>query len=153
MYMSLPEALSQLKQYAKMHTEEEAKLFDKILCALPPKIDIQIKEQLIELFDDETEFPEVMYNLVHILEHDWDEEYIKLILGKVVDYEHAPGWFSSLVYHILNDTISLNLFAKNIYLANKESLNKLLEQMYVESKEHREIITKLIDLANHSSNP
>lgn len=134
----------QLQKYAKMETEEDVQKFELGIGAITETKDQKILELLIDLFDDECPYYEVMYSLVHTIETYPKEIYVEAVLKKVGDgVEKYPFWIDCICNRIFNDSISLILFRKNMNKSNKEYLLKLFDIMERESPHHKKLITIL----------
>ncbi|WP_314035417.1 Imm30 family immunity protein [Xanthocytophaga flava] len=79
---------------------------------------------LVDHFNDHSEFSELMFGIIHLLESFDDESYIKeLIKVSPKLFEKAPGWASTLFIRIMNHPPSLFILREvlnNINEANPE---------------------------------
>ena len=144
--MNYKQEFNALKKYAKMKSEEDIKLFDIMVYELAKTQDLGVFERLIDIFDDECEFPEVMYSLIHAIATYPCKQYVLGILSKVNDYYKYVEWFKIIIYGILNSEKYLEVFKHNIHLANQDKLLKLLNIMHKESEDHHLIIEELRNL-------
>lgn len=135
--------LKQLKKYVKMESEEDIRLFDLTVGELASTQDAKILKELIDVFDDDCEFPEVMYSMVHAIESYPDDIYVKTIASKVVDFLNYQEWFLDLIYPILNNRKCRQIFKENLHLAYKTKLLELLNIIEEESEEHHHIVKEL----------
>ena len=146
--MNYQQKLENLKRYAKMETEEDMKLFEITLKDFLVNKDHKVLEELIEIFDDNCENPEIMHNLVQVIENYPPEIYVEVLSYKIKDFKKYPEWFTLLLYHIFNSAIHLELLKKHIHLADRDKLLELLDIMYQESEVHRPVIDELRKLIN-----
>jgi L-rhamnose mutarotase len=142
--MDYEQKFKNLKKYAKMAFEEDVKLFDQTVYELADTKDPEVLNRLIDVFDDECEFPEVMYSLVHAIESYPKEVYITSVLNHIeIGVKNYPLWLDKLVNRIFNHIEYLIFFKKNMYLAPKHSLEKLFDIMEKESPHHILLIKEL----------
>lgn len=146
--MNYQQKLENLKRYAKMETEEDIKLFEITAYELAETKDPEILKELIDIFDDECEYPEVMYSLVHAIETYPSDVYVKGVMLKIKNFLSYLEWYKTLVYGILNHGKCLQLFKENVHLADQDKLLELLDIMYQESEAHRPVIDELRKLIN-----
>lgn len=141
-----------LKKHSLFETKEDVEKFDKLLSQIAETKQPKYIPLLMEIFDDNTEFPEVMYNVVHLLEDYPDDVHAKAII-KWTPFmlSHAPVWLLTLVYATLNNPRSLTSFKKNIHLIPKESMVQLIDLVEQESEYHRDICTELRQLLKNES--
>lgn len=133
-----------LKKLSKMESQEDIQEFERRVWDLAETQDPKRLKQLIDLFDDNCLYPEVMYSLVHAIETYPDEVYVKAILNKMVDgVALYPYWIRNLVYRILNEENCKKTFQTYMHLSSKDSLLKLFDLMEEESSSHREVINEL----------
>lgn len=117
-----------VKNYAQMKTESDIYNFEASVWELAEQKDPEVLDFLMDLFYDDCEFPEVMYNLVHAVESYPDEMYIKkLIIRMSKDLDRIPFWYYGLVSAVLNEPNCYKIFKRNIHLASKDSLLKLCD--------------------------
>jgi len=133
-----------LKKYARFETEQDIAKFDELLSQISEKRDPKFIPVLMEIFDDNTEFPEVMYTVVHALEYYPDEVHAKAVIESIpFMLSHAPNWLLRLIYAIFNARSSLTLFKKYMHLIPKEPMFKLLGLVAQESPNHRKLCLEL----------
>lgn len=133
-----------LKKYSLFKTNEDIEKFDALLSQIAEKKNPEYIPLLMKIFDDNTEYPEVMYNVVHILE-DYPDDVHATALIKWTPFmlNHAPVWLLTLVYATLNNPSSLASFKENIHLIPKESMIQLLDLVARESDDHKEVCIHL----------
>ncbi|MEI8296308.1 MAG: Imm30 family immunity protein [Alphaproteobacteria bacterium] len=133
-----------IRQYTKFENREDIDNFEKAVWDLAASVDPQTLEKLVDLFDDECAYYEVMYSLVHAIETYPDEIYVEGILRKTADaVQTSPLWLDCLCNRIFNNKKCLVLFKKGLHVPPKESLLQLFNIMEVESPHHRELIDDL----------
>lgn len=141
-----------LKKYSLFETKEDVEKFDELLSQIAETKNPEYIPLFMEIFDDNTEFPEVMYNVVHALEY-YPEEIHNRSVIEFIPFMliHAPEWLLTLVYRIFNNPPFLALFKKNIHLIPKESMVQLIDLVEQESEYHRDICTELRQLLKNES--
>ena len=133
-----------LKIYSKFRTEEDVYKFDEIISCISESQDPKYIPLLMEILDDNTNFPEVMYNVVHALESYPDDIHAKAIITSTpFMLKHAPQWLFTLTYATLNNPSSLEFFRKNMHLISQESMIQLLDLVAKESEHHRDLCNEL----------
>ena len=150
--MDYKQKLQDLGKYSQMATEKDITMFGLTAYELAGTKDPEILASLIDIFDDDCEYPEVMYSLVHAIETYPDNLYVVSVLFKVKDFVKYPEWFGRLVCRIINDKECLKLFKQNIHLADKTKLLELFDVLYEESEAHRPVIEELRKLIEKNSN-
>jgi hypothetical protein len=138
--------LKKVRQYAKMESEEDIKLFDITIYELAATNELKVFDQLMDLFDDDCEFPDVMFNLVHALETFSNQDYVRGVLLKSKDFRKYPEWYTTLIYRILNSKNCSEIFKRNMYLAAQQDLLEIFDLIYQESEMHRPIIDELREI-------
>lgn len=144
--------LKQLKQYAQMQSEEDIKNFELTAWELAETKDIEALKELLGIFYDDCDYPEVMYSLIHAIETYKADIYVKEA-SKTLDVmlPHAQEWAMRLLYRILNHPTYTSLLRDNLNLANKKALMELFEYMHNDSDRHRPIIEDLRARLNSNS--
>lgn len=96
---TLPE---QLKAVRLLQTVQECETFEDALAEIDTA-DLSLLPALYECFDDQTAQPELMWQLLHLIE-DFEEEASLLALLEQTPYmqEHAPNWLTILWARVLN---------------------------------------------------
>lgn len=142
--------LDDIKKYVKMESEEDMRLFDITAYELAESKDLHIFNQLVGLFDDDCEYPEIMFSLVHSLETYPKQDYVCGVLQNAENFSKCPEWYTTLIYGILNSETCLEILKNNLHLAKKEHLQEIFDSIYMESEEHRPIIDELKEILNKS---
>jgi hypothetical protein len=137
------EMFSRLQYLAKMITPEDIQEFEETIWTLSEQQNQIALDQLIQLFDEECNFREVMFSLVHAIESYPDEIYVRGILRNIRFLVQRPSWAKTLMYGILNNPSSLKIFKTDISGGDIVSLLLLLDMIYKESPHHRELIEEL----------
>ncbi len=133
-----------LKELAKMKTSEDIREFEEQVWGLAQSKDPEVLGKLIDLFDDNCPYEEVMFSLVHAIETYPDEEYVKGVLKKIsIGLSHYPDWLQILIFRILNNAKTLMVFRQNLHLASKQDLLNLFSQIEGESPDHQALISEL----------
>ncbi|MCW6052755.1 hypothetical protein K4039_22435 [Lyngbya sp. CCAP 1446/10] len=102
-----------------MRSDEEAMNFDFALAELALHPNREYLPELYLVLDDRCEQHEVMYGLIHFLESfelkDQLQEFIDAIDRMIVN---AKEWTMIILYGILNEDLSRNLYAKMLHSTN-----------------------------------
>ena len=100
--------------------------------------------ELFQFFDDDSEYDEVMYSMIHSLESLPTEIYLFFYFQALKDCINiAPLWMENLCCRILNTSDDAILFKKHMHIADKESLLKLFSIVEKETPHHKELIAEL----------
>ena len=135
---------AELKNYSKMRSSDDAALFEQGVWDWAQTQSESSLAMLLDVFDDECEFPEVMYSLVHAVETFPAEIYVKNLILKIkVGLSKYPFWLGGLIAAVFNDAAYYELFRQNMHLAPRETLLELFEIMERESPHHRETVVAL----------
>ena len=133
-----------LKKYARFETEDDVARFDQLISQISEKRDPKYVPVLMEAFDDNTEFEEVMYSLVHAVESYPRQIYVPLLIKEIpYGLKSHPYWLERLVNRIFNDESYLRDFRKNMHLIHKGEMIKLLDLVAQESEHHRKLCVEL----------
>ena len=133
-----------LKKISKMETIEDRFEFERTVWEIASKNDPEVIGNLIELFDDDCAYPEIMYSLVHAIESFSDKEYVVQIiksLNTLIRVSHF--WCECIFNRIFNNINTLKIFENCLYMISKKSLLKLFKLVEQESPHHRELINEL----------
>lgn len=143
MNIELKKEIENLRKYSKMESQEDIKMFEIKSYDLAKTKDPEVLRELIDIFDDDCLYEEVMFSLLHAIETYPDDVYIEGVLLKVKDFDKYLEWFTTIIYRILNHDDSRNLLMKKINVADQNKLLELLNIIESESKEHYSIIQNI----------
>ena len=114
-------------------------LFDEKLLEIFKLGTPQIIEELLLCLDDEFEYAELMFNIIHTVEAFDTAIYVERVLQNLEQlYTTAPEWASTIHFRILNATPTFNAYRnalKKADLKNKHTLNILLNKMIEEEED------------------
>lgn len=101
---SLPfDIYGQLVKNAALRSPEQVEAFEDALAQAAALDDPDVIPAVLGILDDATEFPEVMYGVVHLVEDFPDVEYLPRLVAAAPELiAHAPGWAETLHKGILN---------------------------------------------------
>ena len=136
---------NKLSHLAKMETFEDVQEFNRQVGEVVDTKDPKTILQLMDLFDDECPYHEVMYGLIHAVETCPIDVYVKGVLEKIGSKEISKysEWLDRLCNRIFNATAYLNIFRTHMHLADRDSLLKLFDLMEKESPHHASLIQEL----------
>lgn len=101
--MNKEKEFQQLRENRLMRDIEEVKKFERALQTIMQEEDAESIRGLCSAFDDETEQEEVMFGLVHAVEHlGRDEKVLELAKSISIMLPHAKEWAKLFHYRILN---------------------------------------------------
>jgi len=132
-----------LKKARNFDTQDDIIIFEDLLTDITKKKDITDLNDLLTLFDDGTEFPEVMYSLVHAVESYPAKGYIKTLLNcYYTGKEQWPAWYKDLMIRILNSPIDREILKK---LENEYTkiLTHIKDDLFFDDPEYQKILGSL----------
>ncbi|WP_033843109.1 Imm30 family immunity protein [Geobacillus icigianus] len=125
-----------------LETEKQVEEFEQALKNIYEYDEVSIIKDLMLAFDDNTENHEVMFNLVHTIEHLYKnkiEEGLKLIANSVpIIIDYGREWIEILHYRILNHPQVRMIYAKvlrDIDIKARNIIKDLLEDIKREDPE------------------
>lgn len=137
--------VNNLKLYAKFRNHEDVLKFETILSEMGNDINEANFESIISVLDDETEYEEVMFGVVHALEFYPLDVYLDLLIKFSPDcFRRSPKWFSLLINRIFNKPEICNLFVDKIKSIQKDVLRDILELTAIEYPHHKELCVRLM---------
>ena len=129
---------------ARMQSQEDIKDFEEGVWDWGSIHNEEHLINLLSLFDDSCEFPEVMYSLVHAVESFPPKMYVKVLLKTAARaLQSYPFWYRGLIAAVFNDPSYYEIFRQNLHLAPREALLELFDLMDRESPHHKELIAQL----------
>jgi hypothetical protein len=127
--------LSQLIQELRTASESQDNLrFDAVLQKIAEIDDPRLIEELTAFFNDNYEYDEILFGIVHIIEKFDLDIYISHLLRVIPSlYKRCPRWSATLLMRILNsETARLKLIDQLMTSASpeiKSSVNSLLNEI------------------------
>ena len=141
---SLEKLYKDLEKYHKFDKDDYIEKFLNTMQFIITKKDSNAITILMKYLDDESEYEWIQQSIIHAIESFDDETYVPIILKNFsLLFDRATEWLIDMIKRIINNHNCLNVFRKNMYLADKESLLKLFDIMEKESPHHRELIKEL----------
>ncbi len=125
--------------------------FEDVLAEIHELHDADSIPLLIDFFDDDCEYDELMFSIIHTIEDFNDEVYVKKVFKKLEDfYRDAPRWASIVHMRILNSSPTLAAYINELKVsANKkqvEVLRTMLEEIGVRGADLKAKTTPLLDV-------
>lgn len=135
---------NKLKRYARLDNEDDVIRFDEVLETISESSDPRYIPLLMSVFDDGTKFPDVMYNVIHVLESYPDDIYVIGFINNIPRLlEDSPDWLLNMTYAIFNHSPSYSVFKKNVHLISPEFLLKFLDLVARESEIHKPLCEEI----------
>jgi hypothetical protein len=132
-----------VKEAAHFQNYDDFSVFSEGVMKLAEKQNEETFQNLIGLFNDETRYPEVMFNLVHALESYPDELYVTLVLKFLDNISNSyKGWYARLVIRILNEDKCKQIFLRKLKGLDLNSTNQLTEIIKSYYPEKLELLNK-----------
>jgi hypothetical protein len=125
-----------VKAASQFQNAEDIKVFEEGVWKLAESQEEETFKNLIELFDDKTPYPEVMFNLVHALESYPDEKYIILVLDAFTSKNYVcKEWYARLIIRILNEDKCKSSFKNKFNLlatSFQDKITNMVKKYYPE---------------------
>lgn len=123
----MTDAIRDLVAARSLDSPETIAAFEEAVSRLPKRPTGEEIEQLLPVFDDETAYPEVMFELLHVIE-DADVGVEELAVARALPSldVHSPWWSEVLVIRMLNNSASQPLLVEAA-LRNPPSKQALLK--------------------------
>lgn len=123
-----------------MHSDESIDLFENSMVIVAEYGNVDNINGLLHCLDDNTEHPEVMSGVLHIIDALWDIHPSKsaLIVLEFVNREDLvfSDWMMDLFYRLLNNQDARTILVDSVYLLsinNRAFLTDLLKRMLVDA--------------------
>lgn len=85
---------------------------------------------LVELFEDDSKYDELMFSIIHSIERFDDETYIKYLLPELETiFKDSPRWATILIMRILNSDSTSKELEKTV-LTNSENTRNTLNVIF-----------------------
>lgn len=143
--------IQKLKQNRLLRSKSEFEGFEEALANLSEVTDNKIIKRLCEVFDDNTEDEEVMFQLIHLIE-DFQGEDALIETAKAIPLMilQAKRWSKIIQYRILNDNPSRMIYInalRQVDTETREVVLNILKEMSNEDPKRFQIYVSEI-LAN-----
>lgn len=127
-----------------MKTSEDIKSFELLVWELAESKDPKVLDKLIDYFDDNCQYLEIMWSLLHAIETYPIDVYIETIIKKIgnrlINYYE---WLEIIFFRILNHEKYFNLFKKNLKFSNKEKILDFLNSLETNCSKQKSLIGEL----------
>ena len=119
--------IQQLINAKKLRTNEEYVLFEDALQALQACIAVDDITEICKAFCDDTQDDEVMFGVIHLIEHLQGKEYLKKIAICTPNMKDAHNWAMTLNKRIINSSKYFEEYIEIINALEKEYKEKILK--------------------------
>ncbi len=144
----LEQYINDLEKYRNFNIDDNVKKFEEVLGYIARLKDPRSISKLISFFDDSSEYEEVIFGIVHLIEEFDDYTYLhELAPALPWMVKNVPYWAKILHYRILNSHTTLDEYLKLISSFSDEvklALRKLLVLIKNEDTEFADRCNKLI---------
>jgi len=108
----LPDLIQQLKQELSDRRDGHVHRSDALLERIAALNDPACIAELLPLFDDDAEFPELMFSIIHTIERFDDRTYVQTVVDELEPlFAVAPEWAVVLHVRILNSPSTLTAYS------------------------------------------
>ena len=130
----LESLVAELKSVDQRHDNDRyASDFEAVLAKFVELRSSTIIEPLIDFFDDDSPFDEVMFSIIHTIEVFEDEAYVRALLEKAASFcETSPRWASIVFMRALNSKATQHELVRQLRNADdatKAAVRKLMEKI------------------------
>lgn len=131
--------VEKLKIYAKFQSHEDITNFDLLLSDMSRKLDEYNFKIILSVLDDQTEYAEVMFGVVHALEFYSKEVYIDYLLRCAPDsFRTSPKWLALILNRVFNDFESSKLFSDKAKVEKNQIWINIFDMVANEYPHHKE---------------
>jgi len=149
--MGLTNEIERLRQIETDRDDYVAR-FENVLASIADLNDPESIVALSEFFDDDAEFDELMFSIIHTIEIHDDQTYCRELLKAAPDLcSRAPRWASIIFMRVLNSDSTrtqLVLQLRNAPGPTKDALRNLMEKINDRGVEFMAKTTPVIVAAN-----
>lgn len=125
----IEDVIKLLRRQTKLENSIDVERFEATLHQIAQLRDPRSIGLLIPFFDDDCQFPEVMFSIIHIIESFDHEVYVKEILRSLPSFwQRSPYWASVAHVAILNTPAVLDSYANQL----KQAPDSIREQSVVD---------------------
>ena len=128
--MTNKEKIELLKKYSKFEQEGDVEKFEELCWELAETKDPKVLEDMIEILDDNCEFPEVMDNLIYAADSYDSNIYIKTVLQKTNYLISNPEWAQSIFFSIFNSREHYKIFKEEVKKNPPRNICALIMKIY-----------------------
>lgn len=125
--------IKHLKIYAKLEDSIDVERFEATLNQIAELNDPQCIGFLIPFFNDDCDFDEVMFSIIHVIESFTHETFVREILKALpVFWKHSPFWATIIHLRILNTPSALAIYRDQLKKADasvQQASRKLLTEI------------------------
>lgn len=135
----LDKYFTELDKYRNFESDENIPKFEEILGDIAKLKDPNVIRKLVNYLDDDSEYPDVIFGIVHLIEEFDDHTYLQELLPSIsLLTQNSPYWAKVLHYRIMNSSTTLTEYSKissSLSEDTKQALKKLLVEIKKEDKE------------------
>ncbi len=150
--MTLANEIERLRQIEANRNDKFVEQFEGVLANIAGLNDPASVVALAEFFDDDCEFDELMFSIIHTIEMYDDETYCQELLKAAPDLcSRSPRWASIVFMRVLNSDSTrkqLVLLLRNSSIKTKDAIRDLMERINERGAEFMEKTTPVIIAAN-----
>jgi len=122
----IDQRIEELKKIYKEKTEDYVEKFDGVLAEIESPIrDANVVTALISLLDDDAEYAELMYSIIHTAEASDDETYALGVIKALPElWNSSPDWIQTVHVRILNSPTAIDAYLR--VLNQSDELKRLV---------------------------
>lgn len=131
--MGLADEVERLREIQANRDSKYVERFESVLASIAELRDPSSIVALTEFFDDDAEFDELMFSIIHTIEVHDDETYCRELLKAAPRLcQRSPRWASIIFMRILNSDSArtqLVLHLRNAPVSTKDAVRNLMERI------------------------
>lgn len=112
----------EIEHELKGRKEEYVRRIERSIAQLVVANDTESIILLLQFLDDESEFDELMFSIIHAVEKLQDEQFIDVIIAKIGSiFSTSPRWATVILMRILNSPSSMAVLSRKIENISEEN--------------------------------
>ncbi|MCP4216830.1 MAG: hypothetical protein GY765_19420 [bacterium] len=113
--MVLKKYIEELEQLKDFSIEGNPLAFDDVLAKIADLNDPRAITELIPFMDDDCDFHEIIFSIIHLIEHFDTNTYVSKLLGALPHgWKKSPEWMMTLHTRIMNSEDTLKEYIKQV---------------------------------------
>ena len=138
--------LNNLYENRLLRNSREIEIFENSLAMLNPIFEEKDILQVCEVLDDKTSNPEIMFNIIHLIETKSSEMAFLYTINSVVNIRYkSPDWAKIIIYRCLNDSFSREMLKVVSLKLDKDTRESFYDFLVIIKNEDYDKFSNYID--------
>ena len=146
----LKDLISKLEKVKQLNSEDVVQEFESILAEIDELNTPECIKELCAFFVDDTDYDEIMFSIIHLIEKFDDKIYIQEIFRSIARLiSDSPYWCSVLHFRIMNVESTFNEYLKQLTsldINTREVLKKFIIDFKKTEPEFTDKVSKILEL-------